>query len=145
VRLRRGRLVKVRDRMTSEVITVAIDEPIRRVWDLAMEKRLRRFPVMDGERLVGIITDRDLRNATASSIVMTEKKYHDFLLDTVKVDTIMTVNPRTISPESDIKEAGRVILEMQVGGLPVLEGDVLAGIITETDLIKTLLDLLPDD
>jgi acetoin utilization protein AcuB len=145
VRLRRGRLVKVRDRMTSEVITVAIDEPIRRVWDLAMEKRLRSFPVMDGERLVGIITDRDLRNATASSIVMTEKKYHDFLLDTVKVDTIMTVNPRTISPESDIKEAGRVILEMQVGGLPVLEGDVLAGIITETDLIKTLLDLLPDD
>jgi len=137
--------VKVRDRMTSEVITVAIDEPIRRVWDLVMEKRLRRFPVMDGERLVGIITDRDLRNATASSIVMTEKKYHDFLLDTVKVDTIMTVNPRTISPESDIKEAGRVILEMQVGGLPVLEGDVLAGIITETDLIKTLLDLLPDD
>ena len=131
--------------MTSEVITVAIDEPIRRVWDLIMEKRLRRFPVMDGERLVGIITDRDLRNATASSIVMTEKKYHDFLLDTVKVDTIMTVNPRTISPESDIKEAGRVILEMQVGGLPVLEGDVLAGIITETDLIKTLLDLLPDD
>jgi len=131
--------------MTSEVITVAIDEPIRRVWDLVMEKRLRRFPVMDGERLVGIITDRDLRNATASSIVMTEKKYHDFLLDTVKVDTIMTVNPRTISPESDIKEAGRVILEMQVGGLPVLEGDVLAGIITETDLIKTLLDLLPDD
>lgn len=137
--------MKVRDRMTSEVITVAIDEPIRRVWDLVMEKRLRRFPVMDGERLVGIITDRDLRNATASSIVMTEKKYHDFLLDTVKVDTIMTVNPRTISPESDIKEAGRVILEMQVGGLPVLEGDVLAGIITETDLIKTLLDLLPDD
>jgi acetoin utilization protein AcuB len=137
--------VKVRDRMTSDVITVGIDEPIRRLWELVEEKRLRRFPVMKGDRLVGIITDRDLRNATASSIVLTEKKYHDFLLDSVKVDTIMTANPRTISPDADIKEAGRIILEMQVGGLPVLEGDRLVGIITETDLIKTLLDLLPDD
>jgi acetoin utilization protein AcuB len=137
--------VKVRDRMTSDVITVGIDEPIRRLWGLVEEKRLRRFPVMKGDRLVGIITDRDLRNATASSIVLTEKKYHDFLLDSVKVDTIMTPNPRTIAPDADIKEAARTILEIQVGGLPVLEGDRLVGIITETDLIKTLLDLLPDD
>ena len=137
--------MKVRDRMTTDVITVGIDESIRRLWDLVEEKRLRRFPVVNGDRLVGIITDRDLRNATASSIVLTEKKYHDFLLDTVKVETIMTVNPRTISPDADIKEAARIILEMQVGGLPVTEGDRLVGIITETDLIKALLDLLPDD
>jgi acetoin utilization protein AcuB len=131
--------------MTIEVITVRIDEPIRRVWELVEDKRLRRFPVVSAGKLVGIITDRDLRDAVASSVVLTEKKYHDFLLDTVKVESIMTPDPRTVSPETDLKEAARTILEMKVGGLPVLDGGKLAGIITETDLIETLVEMLPDD
>jgi acetoin utilization protein AcuB len=131
--------------MTIDVITVRIDEPIRHVWELVEDKRLRRFPVMSAGKLVGIITDRDLRDAVASSVVLTEKKYHDFLLDTVKVESIMTPDPRTVSPETDLKEAARTILEMKVGGLPVLDGGKLAGIITETDLIETLVEMLPDD
>ncbi len=134
----------VRDRMTSEVITVGVSEPIRRAWNLVEEKRLRRFPVMDGDRLVGIITDRDIRNATASSVVLTEKKYHDYLLDTVRVESIMTQDPRTVTPDTGLKEAARIILEMQVGGLPVVEDGRLVGIITETDLIRTLIEMLPD-
>ncbi len=129
--------------MTADVISVDINEPIRRAWDLVEEKRLRRFPVLDGGRLVGIITDRDLRNATASSVVLTERKYHDFLLDHVKVESIMTPGPRTVTPDSGLKEAARSILEMKVGGLPVVEGGKLVGIITETDLIKALIELLP--
>jgi len=97
---------------------------------------------MDGGKLVGIITDRDLRNATASSVVLTEKKYHDFLLDTVNVESIMTPNPRTVSPDTGLKEAARMILEMKVGSLPVVEGDRPAGIITETDMIDALVELL---
>jgi acetoin utilization protein AcuB len=130
--------------MTSDVITVGISEPIRRAWSLIEEKGLRRFPVMDGDRLVGIVTDRDLRNATASSVVLTEKKYHDFLLDTVRIESIMTQDPRTVTPETRLKEAARIILEMQVGGLPVVEDGELKGIITETDLIRTLIEMLPD-
>ncbi|MHB8895986.1 MAG: CBS domain-containing protein [Candidatus Geothermincolia bacterium] len=137
--------MKVRDRMTTDIITVGIDEPIRRVWDLVEEKRLRRFPVVRGGELVGIITDRDLRNAIASSVVLTEKKYHDFLLDTVKVESIMTQDPCTVTPETDLKAAARIILEMKIGGLPVLSGGKLVGIITETDLIETLVEMLPDD
>lgn len=134
----------VRDRMTVDVITVGKTEPIRRAWSLIEEKGLRRFPVMDGDRLVGIVTDRDIRNATASSVVLTEKKYHDFLLDTVRVESIMTQDPRTVAPDTELKEAARVILNMQVGGLPVVEDGRLKGIITETDLIRTLIELLPD-
>jgi acetoin utilization protein AcuB len=92
---------------------------------------------------VGIITDRDLRNATVSSVVLTEKKYHDFLLDTVKVETIMTPDPATISPDAPLEEAARLILDMKVGGLPVVEQGKLVGIITETDLMRTLIELLP--
>jgi acetoin utilization protein AcuB len=135
--------LKVGDRMTREVITVNIDEPIRRLWELVREKKLRRFPVMDGGKLVGIITDRDIRDATASSVVLTEKKYHDFLLDTVKVKSVMTPNPVTVSADTDLKDAARKILELKVGGLPVAEGDRLAGIITETDMIDALVELLP--
>jgi len=137
--------VKVSDRMTRDVITIQAEEPIRAAVDLVEQRQLRRFPVMKGAELVGIVTDRDLRDATASSVVLTERKYHDFLLDTVKVESVMSANPSTVSPESDLKEAARLILELKVGGLPVLEDGRLVGIITETDLINTLLEQLPDD
>ena len=136
--------MKVRDRMTTDVITVKASEPIRRAWGLVIDKKLRRFPVVEGDTLVGIVTDRDLRDATASSVVLIEKQYHDFLLDTVLVESIMTTNPRTVTPDVSLKEAAKLIREMKVGGLPVVEEDRLAGIITETDLISALIEVLPD-
>lgn len=137
--------MKVSDRMSRDVITVQADDPIREAVDLVEQRQLRRFPVMKGDDLVGIVTDRDLRNATASSVILTEKKFHDFLLDTVKVESVMSANPSTVTPDSDLKDAARLILELNVGGLPVVEGGRLVGIITETDLINTLLEKLPDD
>ncbi len=137
--------MRVRDRMTREVVTVSTGETIRSVWDLVEEKGLRRFPVMSSGSLVGMVTDRDLRNAIASSVVLTEKKYHDFLLDTIKVESIMTADPVTAGPDDDLKGAARTILEMKFGGMPVVEDGVLVGIITETDLIEALIEILPDD
>ncbi len=134
--------MKVFERMTADVVTVSFSEPMRQAWELVEKKKLRRFPVMDGDRLIGIVTDRDLRDATASSVVLMEKQYHDFLLDTVMVDSIMTPEPGTISPGADIRDAARLILELKVGGLPVVEGGKLVGIITETDLIEALVELL---
>jgi acetoin utilization protein AcuB len=136
--------VKVRERMTTELITVNAGQPLRRVWELVEEKMLRRFPVLKDGRLIGIITDRDLRNATASSAVLTEKKHHDFLLDSIKVESVMTADPQTVSPDDDIKKAAGLVLELKVGGLPVVEEGRLVGIITETDMIKALIELLPD-
>lgn len=135
--------MKVRDIMTSDVLTVRADDAIRRAAALADERGIRRFPVLDSEgALVGILTDRDLKNATASSIVLTEKKSHDFLLDTTKVGQIMTARPRTVTPDTSLQEAAGIILEMKVGGLPVVQGERLVGIVTETDLVLALLDLL---
>lgn len=128
--------------MTKEVITLSPSDPIRRVAELLEEKGLRRFPVMEKGRLIGIATDRDFRNATASSVVLTERRYYDFLLDSIKVESIMTPNPRTVSPETDLAEAAKIILEIKVGGLPVVAGEKLVGIITETDLIRVLVGLL---
>lgn len=134
--------MKVGDMMSTDVLTVGPQETIRRAMDMSEDRKIRRFPVVDGDRLVGIVTDRDLRNATASSVVLTEKKYHDFLLDTVKIESIMTPDPVTATPETSIKEVAQAILEMKVGGLPVVEGEKLVGIVTETDLLEALVELL---
>jgi acetoin utilization protein AcuB len=130
--------------MTTGVITVDVDQPIRGAWDLVEGRRLRRFPVLSDGKLVGIVTDRDLRNATASSVVLTERKYHDYLLDSIKIESIMSPDPVTISPDADLREAAKRLLELKVGGLPVVEQGRLVGIITETDMIEALVDLLPD-
>ncbi|MBN1289666.1 MAG: CBS domain-containing protein [Actinobacteria bacterium] len=135
--------MKVRDKMTMNVYTVSPGDSIRRISELMTDMRLRRFPVMEEGKLAGIVTDRDFRNATESSVVLTEKKYHEYLLDTIKVESIMTTSPRVIGPDADLKEAALMLVEMKVGGLPVVEDDHLMGIITETDLIKALVELLP--
>jgi len=136
--------VKVRDRMTTGLITVNVDQPIREAWDLVEGRKLRRFPVLSNGKLVGIVTDRDLRNATASSVVLTERKYQDYLLDSIKIESIMTPDPVTISPDADLRDAAKSLLRLKVGGLPVVEQGRLSGIITETDMIEALVDLLPD-
>ena len=136
--------MKVRDRMTTGLITVNVDQPIREAWDLVEGRKLRRFPVLSNGKLVGIVTDRDLRNATASSVVLTERKYQDYLLDSIKIESIMTPDPVTISPDADLRDAAKSLLRLKVGGLPVVEQGRLSGIITETDMIEALVDLLPD-
>lgn len=135
--------MKVRDKMTIDVCTVSPSDPIRVLSRLITDKRLRRFPVMDKGKLVGMATDRDFRNATESSVVLTEKKYHEYLLDTIKVESIMTTSPRFIGPDAGLKEAAEILIDMKVGGLPVVEDGQLVGIITETDLVKALIELLP--
>lgn len=130
--------------MTTGLITVNVDQPIREAWDLIEGRKLRRFPVLSNGKLVGIVTDRDLRNATASSVVLTERKYQDYLLDSIKIESIMTPDPVTISPDADLRDAAKSLLQLKVGGLPVIEQGRLAGIITETDMIEALVDLLPD-
>ena len=131
--------MKVREVMSVEVLTAKPTWPIRKAWEILREGSMHCLPVSDGERLVGIITDRDLRVlATASSVALAETDYHQFLMDTMSVEQAMTPEPRTVTPETDLKDAASIILEMRVGGLPVVEDEKLVGIITETDLLKVL-------
>ena len=132
----------VDDRMTSDLTTVDVHDSIKVPIDLQEEKGLRRLPVMDGDKLVGIVTDRDLRLATVSSVVVTERRYVEYLHNTIKVESVMTPDPHTVTPETSLEEAARIIYDMKIGGLPVVSNGKLVGIITETDLIRTLIDLL---
>jgi len=131
--------MKVRDVMSSEVVTAESTWPIRKAWEILRDEPMHCLPVSDGERLLGIITDRDLRVLAApSSVALAEAKYHQFLMDNMSVREAMTPEPRTVAPDTELKEAVSIILEMGVGGLPVVEGEKIVGIITETDLLKVL-------
>jgi acetoin utilization protein AcuB len=76
-----------------------------------------------------------------SSAVMQERRYVEYVLDRIQVGGIMTPHPITVNPETPLKEAAALILEKKIGGLPVVDGEELVGMITETDLIKALMAL----
>ena len=131
----------VKDFMTTDPIVLAPNDTLRRARQLMEEHRLRRFPVLEEGALVGIVTDRDVRSAGMSSAVMQERRYVEYLLDRIQVGGIMTPHPITVTPETPLMEAASIILEKKIGGLPVVDGEGLVGMITETDLIKALIDL----
>ncbi|OFW61593.1 MAG: hypothetical protein A2W01_07920 [Candidatus Solincola sediminis] len=128
--------------MTRQPVVLAPEDNLRKARRLMEERGLRRFPVLDNGVLVGIVTDRDIRAADISCAVVQEKRYEDYILDHVLVGGIMTPNPITVHPDTPLTEAAGIILENKIGGLPVLENERLVGMITETDLIRTLTEML---
>lgn len=134
--------MNVRQIMTSPVVSVDADAPIGVALQLMHAGNFRRLPVLQGGRLVGIITDRDLRLATNSPLVLSEKWYSDFILESIKVKSCMTADPVTIGPEASVLDAAKLMRERKYGGLPVVEDDRLVGMITVTDLLDFLIDLL---
>ena len=132
----------VADIMKSNPVTVTPRNAIRTAINLMREGGYRRLPVVDRGRLVGIITDRDLRRAANSPFVVREQWYDNFILDHIEVGSCMTPNPLTIEPNAPIADAARLMRNHKIGGLPVVTDGQLVGIITETDLLDFLIGLL---
>ncbi len=132
----------VADIMTANPTTVTPRNAIRTAINLMREGGYRRLPVVDRGRLVGIITDRDLRRAANSPFVVREQWYDNFILDHIEVGSCMTPNPLTIEPSTPIVEATRLMRNHKIGGLPVVTDGQLVGIVTETDLLDFLIELL---
>ena len=131
--------------MTPNPVTVTPRNAIRTAVNLMREVGCRRLPVVDRGRLVGIITDRDLRRAANSPIVVREQWYDNFILDHIEVGSCMTPNPLTIEPSATIAEAARTMRDHKIGGLPVVIDGQLTGIITETDLLDFLIEILSSE
>ncbi len=140
----RGKRV-VADIMTPGPVTVTPRNAIRTAINLMREGGYRRLPVIDRGRLVGIITDRDLRRAANSPFVVREQWYDNFILDHIEVGSCMTPNPLTVEPSASIADAARLLRNHKIGGLPVVADNQLVGIITETDLLDFLIELLADE
>ena len=128
--------MKVKDIMTVNVSTLKVDEELRLADDIMKLERIRHLPIIDGETVVGIISQRDLFKASLGSAMGFGEEVRRDFLETVIVKDIMTKEVITIDPEADLKEAGRIMLEKKIGCLPVVKDNILAGVITETDILK---------
>ena len=122
--------------MTRDPVTVAPNDSIGVALKCMLDRGCRRLPVVDQGKLVGIVSDRDLRRATNSPFVLRERWYDDFLLEHILVRACMTPNPITITPRTSMLEAAKLMRDHKIGGLPVMEGERLVGIVTETDLLN---------
>jgi acetoin utilization protein AcuB len=129
-------------RMTFPVVTVSPDMPINNALDLMKREHIRRTPVVTDGKLVGIVSDKDLLNASPSPATSLSIWEMNFLLSKVTVKDVMTIDVLTITEDTPIEEAARIMADNKIGGFPVLRGDQVVGVITETDLFKIFLEFM---
>lgn len=128
----------VRDWMTPDPVTIDPKKTLPEAQKLMKDRRIRRLPVLQRGRLVGIVTQGDIRGAEpseASTLSIFEMHY---LLAKLTVEKIMTWEPITLPPDATIRQAAQLMLEHKIGGLPVVDNDKLVGIITESDIFRIL-------
>jgi acetoin utilization protein AcuB len=135
--------IRVRERMSRPAITIRRDALIGAAWNLMRTRKIRHLPVVDEhQNLVGIVTDRDLRQVIFDPAIQEELGNLPRALNLLSVGEIMTWGVITVHPMTEIREAARVMREQKIGALPVVEGGKVVGILTERDVIKTFLDVL---
>ena len=132
----------VGERMSRPVISVSPEDPINEVLAMFRNEHIRRAPVMKGGKLVGIVSDRDLLNASPSSATTLSVWELNYLISKVKIKDVMTKKVITVNADVPIEEAARIMADKKIGGLPVVSSDKVVGMITETDLFKILLELM---
>jgi acetoin utilization protein AcuB len=131
----------VAKRMMRNPVFVDENDSMKKAMDLLKDREIRHLPVLkDGEKLVGIVTERDIKQASPSPATALEIREIYYLLDKVKVKQIMTRRPYTISSTAPIEEAALIMREKRIGCLPVVEEGRLVGILTETDILDAFIE-----
>jgi acetoin utilization protein AcuB len=135
-------MMLVGKRMAHPVITISPDLPISEALNLMQQENIRRIPVVQGGKLVGIISDRDLLNASPTPTESLSIEGANYLINNITLDEVMTPEVLSIETTTPIEEAARIMSDNNIGALPVLEQERVVGIITETDLFKIFLELM---
>jgi len=128
--------------MTKRPITVTEDTSVDKALNLMRKEKVRRFPVLDKRgKLVGIVSEKDLLYASPSPATSLSIYEIPYLLSRIKIHDLMTKEVITVTEDTTLEEAARIMTDNKVGGLPVLRDNKLVGIITETDMFKIFLEL----
>ena len=132
----------VKNWMNKKVITIDVDDSMQEATKLLKEHNIRMLPVMKKGTLAGILTDGDLKEASASDATTLEIHELLYLLSQIKVIEIMTRNPITVPPDYTIEETAQILLEKKISGVPVVDQKgKIVGTITQTDIFKALISL----
>ncbi|MFH1626451.1 MAG: CBS domain-containing protein [Pseudomonadota bacterium] len=132
----------VRNIISNNLITLQVNDDVKKAFELMKSKNIRHIPVLDGQKLVGIVTNTDLRQVLIPSKSEGSEQTYYFTSKFSTVDEIMTRDPMTVSPETDVEEAARLLQQYKIGGLPVVEDDELVGMITETDILGVFIEIM---
>ncbi|GAB4525088.1 MAG: hypothetical protein OHK0046_40500 [Anaerolineae bacterium] len=130
--------ILVRDWMTSDVITVPSDTPITTAHQIMKKNKIRRLPVVDHDKLVGIVTIGDVREASPSAATTLSIWELNYLWSQLKVADVMTRRVMTVGPNEPLIYAAKIMLDHKISGVPVVENDQLVGVITESDIFRML-------
>jgi acetoin utilization protein AcuB len=133
--------LRVANYMTANPITVEPEDSLMRALEVVRLRKVRRLPVTIGGRLVGVITAGDLKRAEPSTLTDSQESF-DEVMEGTQVSRIMVQNPVTTTPETPLVEAAVVLQKTKYGGLPVVTDEHLVGIITDSDLLRALVDIL---
>jgi acetoin utilization protein AcuB len=132
----------VREWMAENPQTVSTKTPVMEAMQMLRQGGFRRLPVMDGDRLIGIVTDRDLKEATPSKATTLSVYELNYLLSKLTVKDVMKTPVITVGPSDPIERAALLMEEHRISGLPVVEDERLVGIFTITDLLRAFIAVL---
>ena len=131
----------VADWMTREVVTIAPDDSVAHAMHLMRDRKIKHLPVLKDGRLVGVISDRDIKAFAPSKATALDVYEINYLLAKATVKEAMGRQLTTTAPDTPVEGAALVMLEGNIGCLPVLDGDVLVGIISDRDIFRALVDI----
>jgi len=133
----------IRDWMTKDVITVDAETSMMKASKLMREHKISRLPVVDAhQRLIGIVSDRDLKEASPSKATSLDMHELYYLLSEIKVKDIMTKAPVAVKPSETVGKAAVLMMNNNFGGMPVVDDDLkVVGIITDSDVFKVLVQI----
>lgn len=132
----------VHEWMTQNPQTVARKTPVMEAMQMLREGGYRRLPVVDGKKLVGIVTDRDLKDATPSKASTLSVYELNYLLSKLSVKEVMKSPVISVNPDDPVERAALLMEEHKISGLPVVDGDELRGILTITDMLRAFVTML---
>jgi acetoin utilization protein AcuB len=130
--------MRIRDVMTKNPVTIDSETLVLDAQKVMKENNIRRLPIVDKGKLVGIITQHDLLEASPSPATSLSIHELNYLLAKMKVKEIMKKNPVTITPDTPFEEALKIGQEKKIGSFPVVDNGKLVGIVTESDIVRFL-------
>jgi acetoin utilization protein AcuB len=132
----------VKNWMSKNIFTIGVENSMHDATAILKQHHIRMLPVVKKDKLVGIITDRDLKRASASDATSLEIHELLYLLMKIKIKDIMTKNPIAVPLDWTVEETARLLLSNKISGAPVIdEKDRVVGVITQTDLFRVLISL----
>ena len=134
--------MKVKNRMTTDIITLTPDTTVLRAMSIVQQKGIRHLPVVEGKKVVGMVTNLDIQRVTASDASTLSVYELNYLLDKIKVSQFMTKKVFTVDPDEPIEAAAKLIYDHKIGSLPVVKNGELVGLITSSDILETFIEVL---